>query len=269
VIRYEELAANPRPVLKALGNWLDVDPKGFKSQMIRAGSVGKYRSGLSEPRHVVVVSALATTCFRADVLRRLGWGEGLTEDYAFRQRLLLECIKIRYEPAAVGYGEAPLTWQAARAQRARWLRGTHDASRQFARRLLVEGLKRRDLALLDGALQAYLPSYSTLTMLSGVFLLVHLLINWQPGPVFAWYLIGAWVALVGALFVYPLIGLALEHAPPKAYLAILAGPLFIVWRTWLALTARFGRRPVVWIRTAHGGGKGDKERGSGGAEEIG
>src|SRR5207237_7553717 len=25
-------------------------------------------------------------CFRADVLRRLGWGEGLTEDYAFRQQ---------------------------------------------------------------------------------------------------------------------------------------------------------------------------------------
>jgi hypothetical protein len=67
---------------------------------------------------------------------------------------------------------------------------------------------------------------------------------------------------------YPLIGLALERAPLKAYLAILAGPFFIVWRTWLALTARFGRRPVVWIRTVHGGGKGDKERGRGGERET-
>jgi hypothetical protein len=49
-------------------------------------------------------------------------------------------------------------------------------------------------------------------------LLMHGLVNWQLGPVFAWYLIGAWVALVGTLFVYPLIGLALEHAPPRAYL---------------------------------------------------
>jgi len=75
-------------------------------------------------------------CFRADVPRRLGWGEGLTEDYAFRQRLLLEGIKIRYEPAAVGYGQAPLTWRAARDQRARWLRGTHDASQRYGRQLL-------------------------------------------------------------------------------------------------------------------------------------
>ena len=34
-------------------------------------------------------------CFRADVLRRLGWGEGLTEDYQLRQRLLLAGIAIR------------------------------------------------------------------------------------------------------------------------------------------------------------------------------
>src|SRR5512143_701417 len=62
-------------------------------------------------------------CFRADILRRLGWGEGLTEDYQLRQRLLLAGIAIRYEPLAKGYGEAPGTWAQARAQRARWLQG--------------------------------------------------------------------------------------------------------------------------------------------------
>jgi cellulose synthase/poly-beta-1,6-N-acetylglucosamine synthase-like glycosyltransferase len=48
-------------------------------------------------------------CFRADILRKLGWGEGLTEDYHLRFLLLLKGIRIVYEPAAIGYGEAPLT----------------------------------------------------------------------------------------------------------------------------------------------------------------
>ncbi len=191
-------------------------------------------------------------CFRADVLRRVGWGEGLTEDYQLRQKLLLEGIKIEYEPAAIGYGEAPRTWAQARAQRARWLRGTHDASRQFARRLLAEALRRRDPALADGALQAYLPAYSTLTMAGGLALAGQVALNWLAGPLFPRGLLAGWLGLVAGLFVYPLFGLALEAAPLRAYLAILSGPFFIVWRTWLAATARFGRRQVPWIRTAHG-----------------
>ena len=191
-------------------------------------------------------------CFRADVLRGIGWGEGLTEDYQLRQRLLLEGIPIAYEPAAVGYGEAPHTWAQARAQRARWLRGTRDASEQFARRLLAEGIRRRDMALLDGALQAHLPSYSTLTMMSLFALLAQALANWLIGPLFSWGVVGTWGAVVAALFVYPFIGLFLERAPIRAYLAILSGPVFIIWRTWLALTARLGGRPMVWVRTAHG-----------------
>lgn len=192
-------------------------------------------------------------CFRAGVLRRLGWGEGLTEDYQLRQRLLLEGTQIAYEPAALGLGEAPLTWHQARAQRARWLRGTHDASRQFAGQLLREGLKRGDGALLDGALQAYLPSYSTLTLLAVLLLAAQLIFYWAGGHIAAWAWI-AWAVFVALLYFYPLFGLALEKAPLRAYLAILTGPVFMVWRTWLALQARLGRRAVTWVRTAHGGG---------------
>ena len=191
-------------------------------------------------------------CFRADVLRELGWGEGLTEDYQFRQKLLLHGIRIVYEPAAKGYGEAPLTWLQARAQRARWLRGTRDASRQLAKSLIVEAIKRGDWALFDGALQANLPSYSTLTMVSLAILVIHLVVQFFV-PVFPWSLLAGWAAIVALLFFYPLVGLLFENAPLKAYFAILTGPIFIVWRTWLAMNARFGKSPVTWIRTAHGG----------------
>jgi len=191
-------------------------------------------------------------CLRADVLRKIGWGEGLTEDYELRQRLLLEGVTISYESGAKGFGEAPLTWAQAKAQRARWLRGTRDASREHAKQLLFKCMKIRSCALMDGVFQVYLPCYSTLTMLSLLLLFIQIICNWIFGPVFSAFIVVSWCFMSAALFLYPLIGLALERAPLRAYLAIMSGPLFILWRTWLAVSARLGRGPATWIRTTHG-----------------
>ena len=191
-------------------------------------------------------------CFRVDVLRQLGWGEGLTEDYHLRYKLLLNGLRIAYEPAAIGYGEAPLTWSQARTQRARWLRGTHDTSQHYVKHLIVEGMKRRNLAMLDGALQAIFPSYSTMSVLVLLVFTVQVFIDYLIGSGLPWTIMAAWAAMVVTLLIYPLVGLALERAPARAYIVILLGPFFILWRTWLALTSRFGGKEVTWIRTEHG-----------------
>jgi len=190
-------------------------------------------------------------CFRADILRRIGWGQGLTEDYQLRQRLLLEGTRIAYEPRAIGRGEAALTWTQARAQRARWLRGTRDASREYAKHLFAEGIRRLNPALLDGAIQAYFPSYSTLSLIAMVLLVAQLAAR-SLGAAFPPSVLVSWTGLVGILFAYPLFGLALEKAPVRAYLVILSGPIFILWRSWLAFQSRRAKRQVVWVRTAHG-----------------
>jgi cellulose synthase/poly-beta-1,6-N-acetylglucosamine synthase-like glycosyltransferase len=192
-------------------------------------------------------------CFRANVLRDIGWSDGLADDYQLRQKFLLNGVKITYEPAAVGYGEAPLTWTQAWTQRTRWARGVHDANRQFASQLLLNGIKARNAAMLDGALQAYLPSYSVLTAITGFLILLHIIgLRWFGLLIPSW-LIFAWTALFGLLFFYPIIGLALEKAPAKAYLVILTGPLFIFWRIWLSLIGRFAKRNAIWVRTTHKG----------------
>ncbi len=108
--------------------------------------------------------------------------------------------------------------------------------------------------MLEGALQAYFPSYSTLTVIAAFFFALTLIARWA-GQIIPASLLIAWMGLVGGLFIYPFGGLFLEKAPLKAYLAILTGPFFILWRTLLALQARLSRRPVEWIRTAHGRGK--------------
>jgi hypothetical protein len=106
--------------------------------------------------------------------------------------------------------------------------------------------------MLDGALQASLPSYSTLSLLSLSLLVIQIPISYFLDHSFLWPLIAAWAALVITLLIYPLVGLALERAPIRAYIAILFGPYFIFWRTWLALISRFGRKQVTWVRTEHG-----------------
>jgi cellulose synthase/poly-beta-1,6-N-acetylglucosamine synthase-like glycosyltransferase len=212
----------------------------------RFQNLGRYNLGLSAK------NMGDSICFRASVLRRIGWGEGLTDDYQLRLRLLFEGIRIVYEPGAIGYGEAVPNLGQARSQRARWLRGTRDASQHVRWRLLKEGIRYRDPARIDGALQTYLPSYSTLTLIVVSLLLFQLLVNWIAGPFFSTALVASWAVMLAILFLYPFFGLALTRAPYRAYLALLFGPFYIGWRTWLALTARFSRTPVIWNRTAHG-----------------
>ncbi len=186
-------------------------------------------------------------CFLADILKKLGWGEGLTEDYAFRQRLLLEGIKIGYEPAAKAYGQAAWNWQIAQKQRIRWLRGAQQTSRGFRKKLWVKGWQTRDPAMLEGALQEIFPSYSTLTLTVGIIWVLHM--------VFSTFIPVVWIILWSValllLFFYPLIGLALEGAPLRAYLVMMSGPIFILWRSWLNLQSRLGLKPVSWERTPH------------------
>jgi len=191
-------------------------------------------------------------CFHADVVQETEWSDGLADDYQLRQKFLLSGIKIAYEPEAIGRGEAPLSWSQAWAQRTRWLRGVYDANRQFARKLMVKGIKTRNMAVLDGALQSYVPSYSVLTVVSMAVLVLHW-IGYKLGLISSQPMIVAWAVLLGLLIIYPYFGLVLEKAPLKAYLFISTGPLFILWRIWLALVSRFGGKKITWIRTMHKG----------------
>ncbi len=191
-------------------------------------------------------------CFRAEVLRNLGCGSGLTEDYDLRQKLLLCGIRILYEPAAKGYGEAANSWTSAGRQRIRWLRGADDTNKKNAPNLLRHGLKLGDRAMIDGALQGMLPSFSTVTLAAGFMLAAGFALNMFAGALISWWLVAAWAVMAGFLFVYPIWGLLLERAPWKAYLVIMTGPVFIFWQSWLAFKSRFIDKRVTWVRTPHG-----------------
>jgi len=186
-------------------------------------------------------------CFRSDILERLGWGSGLTEDHEFRLRLLLEGIKIGYEPNAVGYGQAPLTWKEAQAQRLRWLKGVSDSGNHFRWQLLWSGIKNLNYSQIDGSIGSSIPSYSTLTLITLVTVVYSFLVD-SLGISF-YRIIG--VVIFGILFLYPFLGLILDRAPLKAFLVILTGPFFMIWRSWLRLRTLFFGGKINWVRTPH------------------
>ena len=162
---------------------------------------------------------------------------------------MLDGYRIEFEPQAVGIGEAPLTWKRAKMQRARWLNGTFRVSQHYAWKLQCNGLFKTNIAILDGTAQALFPSYSTLTLLCAFSLLVQWIVNrvypgWISGFV---TLIGT--LLLGLLFVYPFLGLVLEKALGYVYRVILIGPIYILWRTGIAVWARFFKQDVARVRT--------------------
>jgi cellulose synthase/poly-beta-1,6-N-acetylglucosamine synthase-like glycosyltransferase len=186
-------------------------------------------------------------CIQTEILREMGWGSGLTEDYELRLKMLLHGIKIDYEPNAIGYGQAPLNLKDAQAQQLRWARGFADAGKLYRKHLLRSGLQQLDWSKLDGVLRTFLPSYSTMALISIAMTLLHLIFSLNYIPV----LVYAWGSLALLCFIYPLLGLAIIKAPSWSYVAILSGPFFMIWRTWIHIVARIAPHSKTWIRTPH------------------
>lgn len=66
-VRYEELVTRPEPVLARLGTYLEIDPSGFRREILHSGSLGRYRRALST-EDLEAIEAIA-----GDTLRRLGY----------------------------------------------------------------------------------------------------------------------------------------------------------------------------------------------------
>jgi hypothetical protein len=66
-VRYEDLVRRPVDVLLEIGQWLDLDPEGFRHERVRTTSLGKYKKELSR-RQVEEVLSIA-----GDTMKRLGY----------------------------------------------------------------------------------------------------------------------------------------------------------------------------------------------------
>jgi cellulose synthase/poly-beta-1,6-N-acetylglucosamine synthase-like glycosyltransferase len=190
-------------------------------------------------------------CFARDVLETHPWqAASLTEDAEYQSTLLLNGIRVAFVPQAITYGEIVTDLSVARRQRSRWMHGRADVAQRLASYLLRSGLRHKDLAQIDGAIERTMPSFSTLLVLTALLTALWAVLPGVADRLPWLWLVSLWVGFVA----YPLLALAMERAPFKLYLYLAFAPIYALWRTGLRLLVRFQPRQVKWFRTPRSNG---------------
>jgi 1,2-diacylglycerol 3-beta-glucosyltransferase len=186
--------------------------------------------------------------FTTDVLRSRGWSNHLTEDLELQNELLINGIRVAYEPAAVVEAAMPTTLDAARTQNERWERGRIELARRYVPQLVA--LARRDrgrrVAAVDAVLDHLVPPLSVLaaaTVVTAAGSTVVAATHRSRRLTRGWWLPGVLVVHVGS-------ALVLSKAPSAAYRALLHAPGMVVWkaRLWGRMLLQPGAEG--WARTA-------------------
>jgi cellulose synthase/poly-beta-1,6-N-acetylglucosamine synthase-like glycosyltransferase len=184
------------------------------------------------------------------VLRRYGWlGETLLEDREHGYELLLRGIRAHYVPEARSYGQAASSWKQAQPQRLRWYRGVVDVQRRLAARLLAGAVRSRSLAVLDGAVELLMPSYTFLLAVSIANLGLAAGLAWLLPAVQGMVGVAGSALLCVAWGLYPVLGLLVDRAPAWAFRALLLGPAYLAWRLWISVLVRLRADKISWVRT--------------------
>lgn len=208
--------------------------------------LAKYNLGLS--------SVLGGTgmCISTDVLQKHGWGAlCLTEDMEFTMKNLVNGIRTTWAHDAIVYDEKPLTFMQSWNQRKRWAQGHFDVASRYIPRLLYEGVRQRDIRILDGVLHLLQPHF---LILSTTFVLLSYLYNIVPFYTNVLYMVlpvQVWTLIAVGQYVFPLLVLAKIRAPWKSWLYLILYPLFVY--SWIPITflGFLHRNDRQWSHTQH------------------
>jgi cellulose synthase/poly-beta-1,6-N-acetylglucosamine synthase-like glycosyltransferase len=182
---------------------------------------------------------------RRDLALRHRFTAPASEDLYFTLDLLLAGIRCRHVESARLRSDAAGNWRTFGGQKVRYEAGRMAAARTYAPRLARRAVRRRDLACLEAAWFLLTPPFA-LGALS-LALAVALAALAQAWPVAA---VAAAALLVLALTVA--IGLVQARAGLRTWLALLAAPWYIGWKTAVQLRAlvSVARRRTYYPPTA-------------------
>jgi hypothetical protein len=194
-------------------------------------------------------------CFSRRLVEQFGYPAfSVVEDVELALLYLRQGIRVRFVPGAHVLGQMAVSAGASNTQRARWEGGRLTLIRTQAWPLLKEGLRLRDAARIDGAIDLILPPFTLLVLgtalpvaaISAVWFLTSGII-WGITPIL-------WGAALAIEIAYLLISLALIRAPAAIYRRLLAAPLFVAWKIGvyvrMALSSSRKQSTGEWVRTA-------------------
>src|SRR5438445_1889629 len=201
---------------------------------------------------------------RADVLRNVGWGTSITEDWELTLKLYARGYKVIYTPWAETPAECVSTFARLARQRMRWAEGhTHNVRKWFLpilRSPLVTPIEKLEFVY-DASyyLQAGLFVIGSLSwLISEVIFQTHV-----PG----WTALLGWSLLFSNIFALPLMnlgGLILEEAPARdvqgVFGALVLSFALVPFQGWAALKGLISKDEGPWFRTPKTGHVTDQVR---------
>ncbi len=229
--------------------------ESWLTEAVRAEYAGSYMVERPFQDAVGSLKMVAGTSYmiRADLLREIGWGTSITEDWELTLKLYVRGYKVAYTPWAETPAECVSTFSRLARQRMRWAEGhTYNVRRYFLPILLspfVTFLEKLEF-LFDTTyyLQAGLFIVGTLAwLLSEVFFHTHV-----PG----WTATLGWALLFSNILALPLMnlgGLLLEEAPPRDLQGVLGAVVLsfalVPFQGWAAFKGLLSKEEGPWFRT--------------------
>ena len=190
---------------------------------------------------------------RAGLLKELGWGRSLTEDWELTLRMYAKGYKVVYTPYAETPAECVATFSRLARQRMRWAEGhSYNVNKWF-----FTILRSRHLSLMEKTEFMYYGLYylqAALFMLgSGAWLVSELVLHVHIPQ---WTALLGWSLLFSNLFSLPLMnlgGLLLEGSPRKDYNGVLGAValsfLLVPFQAWASVKGLLEKKEGPWFRT--------------------
>ncbi|MDQ6722263.1 MAG: glycosyltransferase [Candidatus Dormibacteraeota bacterium] len=229
--------------------------ESWLTEAVRAEYAGSYMIERPFQDAVGSLKMVAGTAYmiRADLLREVGWGTSLTEDWELTLKLYARGYKVVYTPWAETPAECVSTFSRLARQRMRWAEGhTHNVRKWFVPIMLspfVTTLEKVEF-LFDTTyyLQAGLFIVGTLAwLMSEIVFHTHV-----PG----WTAALGWALLFSNIFALPLMnlgGLILEEAPARDLQGVLGALVLsfalVPFQGWAAMKGLLSKHEGPWFRT--------------------
>lgn len=191
-------------------------------------------------------------CISTDILKEFGWGATcLTEDMEFTMKVLAKGIKTTWAHDAIVYDEKPLTFMQSWNQRKRWAQGHFDIAGRYIPTMLKEGIKRRDIRIVDGCVHLLQPHFLLISTAFVIASYIQLLVppfytnlySLMPAEILTIIMVGQ--------YLLPVIILLRIHAAWKTWLYLILYPIFIY--SWVPITfiGFLHRNDHEWSHTKH------------------
>ena len=240
--------------------------ESWLTEAVRAEYSGSYMVERPFQDAIGSLKMIAGTAYmiRADVLREVGWGTSITEDWELTLKLYARGYKVVYTPWAETPAECVSTFSRLARQRMRWAEGhTHNVRKYFfailGSRHVTPVEKLEFLYDATYYLQAGLFVAGSLSWLvSEVFLHTHV-----PG----WTALLGWSLLFSNIFALPLMnlgGLILEEAPARDLQGVLGALVLsfalVPFQAWAAFKGLIRKDEGPWFRTPKTGRVTDEVR---------